>query len=932
MKKILTILLIIILVVIAALIITPLLFKKQLLQKAKEVANTSVNAKVDFSDFRLSLFRDFPKLTVSLQDVSVVNNEPFKGDTLVAFDEFSAAVDLISIIKKDAIKVKSIVLDSPVLNAIILEDGTANWDIALPAESVEPEKEDTAASKTMDIKVALKKFEIRSASLIYDDRSADMKASVENLNFMLAGDLSQDFSSLKIESESEKINFVYGGVRYLKDAILKMALNVDADLANSVYTLKENSVSLNALELRFDGKIEMPDDETISVNMTFDTPSTGFKSLLSMVPAVYMKDFQDVQTDGKLMLKGEIAGMLKGETTPSAKVDLIVEDARFSYPDLPKSAENININIKINYDGVQNDNTTVDINQFHAELGGNPVDLKMHLVTPMSDPQINAHFVANIDFASLLDVIPLENISLTGIVDANVDMIGKMSSIVNERYEEFKADGTIRLQKFEFRSPDVPKPVMIDQTTLNFSPQYVQLESFDANIGSSDVHLKGRLENFIPYLFADGTIKGSLDFNSQLLDMNEFLSGEQENEEVVVEDTTQLTAVEVPGNIDFTLTSKLKKLKYDKLDIDNVDGIILIKDKKVSLTNLSMNLLQGSLVMSGEYNAQDIKTPFVDLKVDVNKVDIPSAFASLNTIRMLVPVAERAKGNVSTSISLTSFLDQHMNPLLNSLVGSGRLMSRSVEINNSKTFEKIGTILKNDRLKVLSLNDLDIGFEIRNGRVYIKPFDIKIGQNSLNIAGDQGIDQTMNYTILMNIPKSELGSGVGSALDGLTSMASQQGLALAAGETVDISFLVTGTFLDPQVKPAFKKGVGAITEQVREQVKEKVGEEVEQVRQEVREGVNEKAEQILKEAEDKAQLVRDETKKAGEGLVKAADTQGQKLIKEAGTNPIKKRIAEESARKLKSEAEVKAKKMEEEANKRADQILNEAKQKADLLK
>ncbi len=102
----------------------------------------------------------------------------------------------------------------------------------------------------MDLKIALKKLEIRSASITYDDMSTDMKASVRNLNFTLAGDLSQDFSSLAIESQSEGINFIYGGVRYLKDAVLKMILNVDADLANSVYTLKENNVALNALELQ----------------------------------------------------------------------------------------------------------------------------------------------------------------------------------------------------------------------------------------------------------------------------------------------------------------------------------------------------------------------------------------------------------------------------------------------------------------------------------------------------------------------------------------------------------------------------------------------------------------------------------------------------------------------------------------------------------
>jgi len=930
MKKVLIIILIVVLVVIAALAVTPLLLKKQLLQKAKEVANTSVNAKVDFSDFRLSLFRGFPNLTVSLKDISVVNYEPFEGDTLVALKKFIVAVDLLSIIKGDVIRVKNLILDRPVLNGIILKDGTANWDIALPSDAVVPE--DTATAQTEDLTIALKKFEIRSASLSYDDMSNDMKASTANLNFILTGDLSQDFSSLAIESESEGINFIYGGVRYLKDAILKMVLNVDADLANNVYKLQENSVVLNELELRFGGKVGMPDDSTVSVDMTFDTPSTGFKSLLSMVPAVYMNDFQDVQTDGKLTLKGAITGILQGEITPSAEIELIVDNARFSYPDLPKSAENININAKVKWDGVQNDNTTLDVNLFHVELGGNPVDMKLHLITPISDPQVNAHVDANIDFASLPDVIPLEDISLTGMLYANMDLIGKLSSIENERYEEFKADGTIRLQDFEFRSPDVPQPVMVHQALLNFSPQYLHLESFDVNMGSSDIHLKGRLEDFIPYLLADGIIKGSLDLKSQLLDLNEILAGAEDEKEVAIKDTTQLAVFEVPGNIDFTLESDLKKLKYDKIDIENVTGIILIKDKKILLTDLNMDLLQGTMMISGEYNTQDIEIPFVDLTLDIKTVDIPSAFTAFNTVRLLVPVAELARGNVSATLSLTSFLDKHMNPVLNSLVGSGRLMSNSVEINNSKTFGKISTILKNDKFKVLSLNDLDFNFEIRNGRVYIKPFDIKIGQHKLNIQGDQGIDQTMNYTMLMNIPKSELGSGVGSALDELTSMASQQGVSLDFGEGVDVSFLVTGTFMDPQVKPVFQMGTGTIGDQVKEQVKERVEEQVDQVKQEVKDEVNEKAELILKEAEENAQKVRDEAKRVGEELIKASETQGQKLIKEAGTNPIKKRIAEETARKLKSEAEKNAVKLEDEANKRADQIMNEAREKADQLK
>ena len=62
----------------------------------------------------------------------------------------------------------------------------------------------------------------------------------------------------------------------------------------------------------------------------------------------------------------------------------------------------------------------------------------------------------------------------------------------------------------------VPDVVRIDKGRLIFSPAFVNLEYFDAAIGVSDIHMKGRLENFIPYMFKDETIRGSLDMSSNL--------------------------------------------------------------------------------------------------------------------------------------------------------------------------------------------------------------------------------------------------------------------------------------------------------------------------------------------------------------------------------------------------------------------------------
>ena len=60
MKTFLKIFGIIIVIIIAAAILLPIIFKGKIVEIAKTEINKSVNAKVDFADFSLSLIKSFP--------------------------------------------------------------------------------------------------------------------------------------------------------------------------------------------------------------------------------------------------------------------------------------------------------------------------------------------------------------------------------------------------------------------------------------------------------------------------------------------------------------------------------------------------------------------------------------------------------------------------------------------------------------------------------------------------------------------------------------------------------------------------------------------------------------------------------------------------------------------------------------------------------
>lgn len=925
MKKFLKITGIVVLVLFILIISVPVLFKGKIMKIAKEQINNNLNAKADF-DLSLSLIRSFPNASVTLKNLYIAGIDDFEGDTLFSVRSLEVVADIVSAIKMENIKIKKIAVNNPRVHAWVMKDGRVNWDIA--KDTGEEEETDTTATD-MDMKVELRKFEISHGYIRYDDDSSNIKASLDDFNFLLRGDLSKDFSTLSINSDTKFVNVLFGGIQYLKNVALSINMNVDADLKNSMYTLRDNSLALNDLVLRLDGNLGMPNEEDMVIDLTYGLDKADFKSLLSLIPAIYTKDFQDVQTSGKLQLDGSVKGTYNEKVMPNVALNLLVDNGTFKYPDLPKSASNIDIDVNLFFDGVQNDNTTIDVNKFHVDLGGNPVDMTLNIKTPMSDMFINGNINMNLDLATVNDVVPLDSTTLKGKIDAGLNFMGFMSYIENETYDKFMANGKLDIRDFAYNSPDLPKQLGISQTSLVFSPRYVEVKTFDAVMGKSDFHLSGRIEDFIPYVFKDETIRGDFIFTSGVLDLNEFLADSEEPADEVA-DTVPLTVVEVPGNIDFKLVSRINKLYYDKLEIDNTIGTILVKDSKVILDGLSMNMLSGSMKLSGEYNTLDIRNPLVELNFKATSIDIPEAFSAFSTIQHFAPIASKAIGKVSLDMKFSSLLDQGMMPLLNSVVGNGNLASDQIGVKSSSTFNKIGNALNTKAFDNMVMKNLGIDFDIRDGKLIVNPFETSVGNAKLLIGGDQSLDQTMNYTVGISIPRNDLGAAANNSINNLISKASGAGLKIDPVQNLNIKAKVGGTFKDPKIGLDLAQSGGDAKEAIKEELQKAVQEQIDTKKEEARAAAQAEVDKIMAAAQKEADLIKSKAADAADVVRNEANKNADNLVAKA-KDPISKKLAEEAAKKVRQEGETSAQKIIKEANVKADAVIKAAQDKGDQL-
>jgi uncharacterized protein involved in outer membrane biogenesis len=886
MKKILIAFGVLLVLFVAAIIIVPIVLKEPITKAVKEEANKNLNATIDFKDVSISLLRSFPDLYVGIEELSITGKDKFEGSTLIYLKTLVLDVDLMSAFNGSPV-INQITLADGLANVIVLEDGTANYDIVPESEGGEAEAE---PSSDGSFAIQLKRFQIDGLQVMYNDNQDGMSFNTSRIDMTLSGDFSADKTALKTNILMKTVKLVNGGVSYLNGVELELKADVDADLANSSYALKDNEFRINGLHLSWNGNISMPNDDDINLDLTYAAAKTEFKEILSLVPAIYAKDFEDVKASGSLELNGMVKGTYNESTIPAFTLNTKVGNGQFKYPDLPKSVDDIQIDLSVANPGGTTDETVIDLKQFKFQLAANPFEIRALVKTPVSDPNIDASFKGKIDLGSLADAIPMEEgDKLSGLVVADASIKGKQSDLDKKRYESFDAKGEFNLTNIVYSTASVAVPVEIKSAQFRFAPQFLELASFDAKAGKSDFKASGKITNYLGYALGDGTLEGTFNLNSTLIDGNELAglstSEAETTEQPAAESGEEAPASDpfvVPKNLDLSLSTDIKKIVYDNMNLLNTKGNMAIRNGKVNLNGLNFNTLGGAVAMNGYYDSSIEAKPKLNYDLNVQNIVLKEAYAAFGTVRKLAPIAEKTEGRVSVNFKVNGTMKSGTEVDYNSLNGGGKLTSESLKITGTEALDKIAQVVKINAFKNPEVKNVSLSFAFVDGRVSIQPFDVKIGPVSANIFGSHGFDETMDYVLGTSVPTAVLGDQANAVIGGLVSQANKLGANFTAGSTIDVDILVKGTFKKPIITPAFKGSGGGASPT--ENLKAAAEAEFNKAKDELERKAREEADKLKKEAEERLRSEADKLKKEAE---ERAKKEAEKALKDKGGDALK---------------------------------------------
>jgi hypothetical protein len=607
-------------------------------------------------------------------------------------------------------------------------------------------------------------------------------------------------------------------------------------------------------------------------------------------------------------------------------VNAKVSNAAFQYPDLPLPARDIALELAIRNPGGNVDSTIVQVDRFHAMIGREPIDGAMVLRTPISDPDFGLRLTGKVDLADVRRTLKLGGVNeLTGRIGADVAVRTRMSFIDRKQYDRITASGTVDIRDLALESTDLPHPLAIDEASLRLTPQRADLQSLTGKIGSSDVRLSGYLDNLIPFALRGDPLHGSASFASQHFNLDEWRSDDS------------LKIIPIPSNIDFALQANVAELTYAKLTMANARGGLRVKDQRATLESFTMNTLGGEFGVTGFYETTDPTKPKFDVDLTMKDVDIPGAFAALTTVQMLAPVARYARGNVSTDMHLSGGLGKDMMPLFTGIDGKGSLRTSELLLQGLPLLGKLADAVKINQLRSPTLDSLRASIEIRDGRVHVKPFTVRVGKSAMRVEGSHGIDQSLQYTLGVRVPRSELGADANRAIAGLVSRAGKTGIDLQTADTVGLEVRVGGTLTNPTIQTNLGDVGASVGEGVKQAAQKELTERVDSAKARVDSATDEarrkaqaEAERLIGEAEQRAAAMRAEARKLAETVRREGSARADSLAARA-TNPIAKVAADAAANRLRKEANDRADGIIREADKRAADLVAEARKKATLI-
>lgn len=457
----------------------PYIFPGFVSTRIKEWARSSINAELDFSRARLSFFRHFPALTLTLYDLSVKGSAPFEKATLVESEEVSLGVDLLSLFTSQT-SIDKIFLTNANINIQVDKAGHANYNIY---QSKSNDTAKTADSSSVALKI--EKILIEKSRLVYNDQSIPMQLNMKGLSYEGTGDLSKAIFDLHTHMKVDSLDFYYDNQPYVVSKKINANLITKINTNSLALFFEQNDLTINQLPLRFNGKFEFLSNG-YDMDFTLKSKESDLHDILTGLPPEINRWLDKTAVKGF----GDIDATLKGKyiadssVMPDLALNVKIRNGYVAHAAAPSPVTNLFLNLQSKLPQLNPDSLQLTVDSIFFNIDKDYFSSVIRL-KGLSEPDVYAKVNSEMDLEKWDKAFGLQAFDLKGKYTVHLLAEGKYTTSIVPKGVRGTDTIISSIPKFSIRSS-----LANGYFKYNALPQSVDNISFDLNAACPDHNYK----------------------------------------------------------------------------------------------------------------------------------------------------------------------------------------------------------------------------------------------------------------------------------------------------------------------------------------------------------------------------------------------------------------------------------------------------------
>lgn len=679
--------------------------------------------RIDPKNIDLTIIKSFPDCALEFKELTAMDAKEFKSDdTLLYAKRLSLAFNIKDLFNKNY-TIKKIELENAQCHLKVDKKGNANYFVW---------KSDSGSTGSDSLKFALEKISLKNVAVSLKDSKHKIKlnTSVKELNFK--GKFNEDNYTL-ISDGSAYVNlFQVEKIKYVQNKNVKF--DIEFDVSGSTYIIRKSETSINYTQLVSNGAFVIK-DSLQSLDINFNGKNLDIASTLSLLPEKFQNQIHDYESEGEFYASGECH--YKNGQPFVLKSDFGIKKATITYKEKNTTLTNVNLlgNITVN-----ENRSNLTLKNISANLNNNNFTGDMEL-TNFKDPYLKLKLAANTKLEELIAFYPIDTLeNLSGSINMNAEIEGLISEMKTNAYSpSIKASGNAVITDLKATFKQTDKHINIPEGKLELNNRHLNVYGLQLIRGNSDVMLVGELPNFLSYLFDPKeplTIVAHV--TSDKIELEDFLFGAGKSSENAL--------INIPNNLDFNVSVDVAHLTFGKFVADNIKGNMLLKNQKVALKDLSLNVTDGEVKLNifADASGDNLK---VSADCDLNKLNIQKLFSQLNNFGQATIKDDNLKGFVTANIDFSGSWDKKLKVDLNSINLTSSILIERGELIGFKPLESLAKYIDVNELKHIKFSTLQSAVEIKNRVITIPRTSIKSNAINMELWGTHGFDNVIDYHI-----------------------------------------------------------------------------------------------------------------------------------------------------------------------------------------